>query len=150
MTISCSQCGRQLPEVETLEYRSCPHCGAEVATDPRPLDDVYVTIPPDSVPAPAEHRPPDLSPDADKKLAADEPFDEHTIEPQPLSPQKRPEIRPPDSPPPSSFFRTPPQQPQQPSAEQKKPPTKTVKRVMIAVLILLGVVILIMGGLFTF
>ena len=35
MKPSCPQCNQQLPEVEMVEYRFCPHCGAEIAAEPR-------------------------------------------------------------------------------------------------------------------
>ncbi len=37
MDLSCPKCSKQLPEVETLKYRFCPHCGAEIAAEPKKL-----------------------------------------------------------------------------------------------------------------
>jgi len=114
MPIDCPKCSKQLPEVETLKYRFCPHCGAEIAAAPKKLADASLTIPPDLAPP-------------------------------------HPKLKPPDIPPPSSFFRT-PSEPIKPPPQDihKQPPAKNRNKIIIAVLISLAVVILIIGGLFTF
>lgn len=35
MELTCPQCNQQLPDVETVQYRFCPHCGAELAAEPQ-------------------------------------------------------------------------------------------------------------------
>jgi DNA-directed RNA polymerase subunit RPC12/RpoP len=114
MDLSCPKCSKQLPEVETLKYRFCPHCGAEIAAAPKKLEDAFLTIAPDLAPP-------------------------------------QPKLKPPEIPPPSSFFRT-PSEPIKPPPQDihKQPPTKNRNKIIIAVLISLAVVILIIGGLFTF
>jgi hypothetical protein len=151
MQTNCPQCNKPLPEVETLEYRFCPHCGAELAVEPDKLDDVFLTIPPDLPPARADDSLSRLSPPAEQPPPDAGPSDDPTIEPQPLRPQSHPEIRPPSEKPPPGFFREPPAKtPPGPAQPINKPPAKNPKKILIAVLILLAVVILILGGLFTF
>jgi hypothetical protein len=166
MERTCPTCNQQLPEVETLEYRFCPHCGAEITAEPRLLDEAYLTIPPDLTPPQADGSPGDVNSEAGKKKAANAPLDDHTIAPQSVTPQNRPEIKPPAEPPPATFFRTPPPEPDHspPTAKKKqatktgplpsKPPKKTLPNsrhtIIIAILICLALVILILGGLFTF
>jgi hypothetical protein len=140
-----------LPEVETLEYRFCPHCGAKLTMEPDKLDEAFLTIPPDLPPAQAEDSLNRLSPPAEQPPPITAPTDDPTIEPQPFKPQGRPQIKPPSVTPPPGFFREPPKKaPPDPTQSIKKPPTKNSKKILIAVLILLAVVILILGGIFTF
>lgn len=162
----CPQCNQRLPEVETLKYRFCPHCGAEIAAEPVKLDEVYLTMPPDLTPQQAEPRQDDGDPEAEKKITATKQFEDHTIAPQPDIQQNRPEIKPPAEPPPATFFRTPPPKPNlpppvsekqgdadppsPPPLPKKQPPTRSYHKLIMAVLILLALVILILGGLFTF
>ena len=47
MDPSCPKCSKQLPEVETLKYRFCPHCGAEIPAEAGELDNAFLTRPPD-------------------------------------------------------------------------------------------------------
>ena len=166
MEQTCPQCNQQLPEVETLKYRFCPHCGAEIGAEPQPIDEAFLTIPPESPPPPLSAEPQDLRPAPEGKTPVAEPFEDQTIAPQSIGPEKRPQIRPPAEPPPPSFFRAPPSEPDpSPSIPQKQqtekvqaPPPKSSKKpaakphhkVIIAVLIILALVILILGGLFTF
>lgn len=166
MEQKCHRCNQQLPEVETLKYRFCPHCGAEIAAEPRPIDDAFLTIPPESPPPPVDAEPRDRGTGPEGKTPVAEPFKDQTIAPQPIGPEKRPQIRPPAEPPPPSFFRAPPSEPDSPpsipqkqQAEKvhapspkppKKPAAKHHHKVIIAVLIILALVILILGGLFTF
>ena len=166
MERTCPTCNQQLPKVETIEYRFCPHCGAEITTEPRLLDEAYLTIPPDLTPPQADNSPGDVNPEAEKKITAKEPLDDHTIAPQSATPQNRPEIKPPAEPPPATFFRTPPPEPdlspsipkkmqakkadRLPSKPPKKTPPKNHHKLMVAVLICLALVILLLGGLFTF
>jgi hypothetical protein len=166
MKRTCPTCNQQLPKVETIQYRFCPHCGAEIDAGPRPLDEAFLTVPPDSPLAPADAGPEDPGPAPEKTKPVSEPFDDQTIAPQLVSVEKRPQIRPPAEPPPPGFFRTPPSAPEPPPPKTKKqrikkthpppakPPKKTAtknhQKVIIAVLIALAVVILLLGGLFTF
>ncbi len=166
MNLKCPKCNQALSEVKTFKYRFCPHCGAEMAPEPEKLDEAYLTIPPDSPLPQADQKPNNAKAKTDHKLAEAVRLDDHTIAPQPITPQNRPSIKPPAQPPPSSFFRTPPSenyppppiptkkqvkkaQPPPPEPSPKKP-TKNHQKVIIAILILLALVILILGGLFTF
>ena len=166
MERNCPNCNQQLPEVEELRYRFCPHCGAEIVDEPRPLDEAFLTIPPESPPPAVDAEPQDPGPVSEKTSPVAGQFEDQTIAPQPIIPQNRPQIKPPAEPPPPSFFRTPPSAPDPPPTLPKKqqaekmhtPPPKTPKKkaaknhqkVIMAVLIILALVILILGGLFTF
>jgi hypothetical protein len=146
MKLKCPKCSHPLPEVEALEFRFCPHCGAEIAAEPRHLDDAYLTIPPEPLPPQADNPPMDLSPQTDKKEAVTRQFNDHTGEPQP----------------PASFFRT--RSAEKTPAihteetEEKTSPRKEVKKqsptkkrnIIIAALVILALIILLLGGLFTF
>ena len=160
MKLTCPKCNKPLPEVETIKYRFCPHCGAEIAAEPQHLDDAYLTIPPEPPPPPQADNPPtDLSPQTEKKIGVTRPFNDQTSEPQPPLSRQQPKLKPPHTPPPASFFRT-------RSAEKKPPihtkektsPKKDVKKqsptkkrnIIIAALIILALIILLLGGLFTF
>ncbi|MBW2518587.1 MAG: zinc ribbon domain-containing protein [Deltaproteobacteria bacterium] len=159
MEPSCPKCNKPLPQVETIKYRFCPHCGAEIAAEPRRLDDAYLTIPPDPLPPQADSPPTDLNPQTEKKIGVTRRFNDQTIEPRPPVSRQQPKLTPPDTPPPDSFFRT-------RSAEKKPPihtkeqtsPKKDVKKqsptqkrnIIIAALIILALIILLLGGLFTF
>jgi len=153
MDLTCPQCNKQLPEVETLEYRFCPHCGAEVKAESGKLDDTRLTIPPDLTPPQLKQAPQGLSPQTGKQATRTESINDQTVEPQPSSTHTHTEIKPPDTPPPSGFFRVSAAE-QAPFDKKKdfieKPPGKKHRKLIIAVLILLAVIILILGGLFTF
>jgi DNA-directed RNA polymerase subunit RPC12/RpoP len=153
MELLCPKCSKQLPEVEILKYRFCPHCGAEIAAEPKKLEDAFLTIPPDLAPQHPKQTPKSLSLDTQtgKKLTLNGRFNDQTIEPQTTTTQPQAKLKPPDIPPPSSFFRT-PSEPIKPPPQDihKQPPTKNRNKIIIAVLISLAVVILIIGGLFTF
>ena len=149
MEPTCTECNTPLPEVETLEYRFCPNCGAKLAAEPARLDEAFLTIPPDLPPAQTDDSLSRLSPPAEQPPITG-PTDDPTVEPQPFKPQSRPELKPPSVTPPPGFFREPsPQAPPDPIESPKKPLTKNPKKILIAVLILLTVVILRLGGLFT-
>ena len=170
MQPTCPQCSKKLPEVETLKFRFCPNCGAEIAAEPQPLDDAYLTIPPDSPPPQADHRPMDLSPETEKKMAVTDPFDHQTSEPQPIANRQPPKLKAPVTPPPASFFRTPPDETSNSIRSEKKLPLKTVRsekklppkknkkktspnknrKIVIAALVILAIIILLLGALFTF
>jgi hypothetical protein len=127
MKPSCPKCNQQLPEVETVEYRFCPHCGAEIAAERQQPDDADLTIPPDP--------------------------------PRPQANRQQLILKPPDTPPPDSFYRTPADKntPLFHSGEkgaakkdiEKQRPAKN-RKIIIAVLIVLALIILLLGGLFTF
>ncbi len=166
MDLTCPSCNQKLPEVETLKYRFCPHCGAEIDTKPRRLDEAFLTIPPDLPPIAVDAKPKDPGLAPERTTPENGQFNDQTIAPQPITPEKRPHIRPPAEPPPPGFFRTlpsendpPPSIPKKQLKKKadppltkpiKKPPTKNHHKVIIAVLIILAVVILILGWLFTF
>jgi hypothetical protein len=159
MPIACPQCSKPLPQVETLEFRFCPHCGAEIAAEPRQLDDAYLTLPPDSPPAQADHRPMDVSPETEEKIAGTGPFNDQTSEPQVMESRQRPKLKPPDSPPPAGFFRTPsdektpsirPAEKVPPKKDIKKPSPTKKRNIIIAALVILAVIVLLLGALFTF
>jgi hypothetical protein len=137
MQTNCPQCSQQLPEAENIEYRFCPHCGAEIAAE---------ALQPEQTPDGLS-----VDPQGGKKPDQKRQLNDHTIAPQSVIPQNRPEIKPPPEPPPPSFFRIEPIETDPPPPKPKKQPlTKNHHKVIIAVLILLAVVILILGGLFTF
>ena len=159
MALSCPKCSKKLPEVETLEFRYCPHCGAEIAAEPQQLDDAYLTIPPDSPPPQTGHRPIDVSPETEKKMAVTDPFDDQTREPQPMAGRSQARLKPPDTPPPASFFRTrsdektpsirPAEKVPPKRDDKKQSPTKN-RNIIIAALVILAIIILLLGALFTF
>ena len=158
MDLSCPKCSKQLPEVETLKYRFCPHCGAEIPVEPRKLDNALLTIPPD-----LSKRQPETTADVVSRPTGENgsttiSFDDQTIEPQPVIKRPRPKINPPDTPPPSSFFRiSPAEKTNSIRSGEKVPPKKVIKkqsptktRNIIAALVILAIIILVLGGLFTF
>ena len=159
MALNCPKCSKQLPEVEKIEYRFCPHCGAEIAAESRQLDEVYLTIPPDSPPPPAGQPPVDLSQETEKKIAVTDPFNDQTSAPQPMANRQKPKLKPPDTPPPNNFFRTHSAEKTHPIRSGKKdapkkdikkqPPTQN-RKIIIVTLVILAMIILLLGGLFTF
>jgi hypothetical protein len=159
MEPSCPKCSKPLPETETLEFRFCPHCGAEITTKLQQLDDAYLTIPPDSPPPQADRRAMDLSPQTEKRITVTDPFDDQTREPQPMASRQEPKLTPPSTPPPASFFRTRsdektpsirPAEEVPPKRDHKKQsPTKN-RNIVIAALVILAIIILLLGALFTF
>ena len=151
MPISCPKCSKQLPEVETLKYRFCPHCGAEIPAEPKKLDNASLTIPPDLSERQPKQSADVLSPQTDENVSTTRSFNDQTIIPQTVVKRSRPKINPPDTPPPSGFFRSSPEKKEPPPPDLKQqPPAKSRRNIIIAILILLVVVILIMGGIFTF
>lgn len=151
MPTFCPKCHNSLPEVETLKYQFCPHCGAEIPAESEKLDNALRTIPPDLSKQQPKQMADFLSPQPDEKVSATKSFNDQTIEPQPVLKRSRPKISPPDTPPPSSFFRISSEKKEPlPLDLKEQPPAKSRRNVIIAILILLVVVILIMGGLFTF
>ena len=159
MPSECPQCSKPLPEVETLEFRFCPHCGAEITAEPQPLDDAYLTIPPDSAPPQADQRPMDLSPEAAKKISVAGQFTDKTSAPQPPAGRPQPRLKPPDTPPPVSFFRVrsdektplarPAEKVPQKRDHKEQSPTKN-RNIVIATLVILVMLVLLLGALFTF
>ena len=159
MPTSCPKCSKDLPEVETLKYRFCPHCGAEIAAAPAKLDSAMRTIPPDLSEQPSQPRAAVLGPQPDENVSGTTPFDDQTGEPQPVVKRSRPKINPPDTPPPTSFFRVSAVKKTNSirSAEEvasknvieKQPSTKN-RTVIIVGLIILAIIIVVLGGLFTF
>ena len=159
MPISCPKCSKQLPEVETLKYRFCPHCGAEIPADPGELDNAFLTMPPDLSKRQPKRTADILSPCTDENGSTTKSFNDQTVEPQPLVKRPRPKIKPPDTPPPSSFFRiSPAEKTHSIRPGEEAPPKKAVKiqsptktrNIIIATLFILVIIILVLGGLFTF
>jgi hypothetical protein len=159
MALSCPKCSKPLPEVETLNYRFCPHCGAEITAHSQQLDDAYLTIPPDSPPPHDSHQPMELSPETEKKITFAGPLDDQPREPQPMADRPQPKLKPPDTPPPASFFRArSAENTHTIRTEEKMPPKKDIKKqsptkkrnIIIAALVILAMIILLLGGLFTF
>jgi DNA-directed RNA polymerase subunit RPC12/RpoP len=151
MPISCPKCHNSLPEVETLKYRFCPHCGTEIPAKPKKLDNALLTIPPDLSERQPKQLADVLSPPTDENASTTRSFNDQTIEPQLVVKRSRPKINPPDTPPPASFFRISPEKKEPPPPDLKQQlPAKSHRNIIIAILILLVVVILIMGGIFTF
>ena len=159
MEPSCPKCSKPLPEVETVKYRFCPHCGSEIAAESQQLDDAYLTMPPDPLPPREDKGLMDLKPETEKKITVTGPFDDPTSEPPPTADRSQLRLKPPDTPPPVSFFRT--RSAEKTPAihtEEKTSPKKDVKKqsatkkrnIIIAALIILGLIILLLGGLFTF
>ena len=159
MQTTCSKCNQQLPEMETLEFRFCPHCGAEIAPEPGQMEDAYLTIPPDPPPPPTEYPPMDLRPETDKKETAPDRFDDRTAEPQTATDRQQLKLKPPESPPPAGFFRNRseekpplvrPAEKVPPEKEHKKQASTKNRKIGITILIILVIMILVLGALFTF
>ncbi len=159
MDLSCPKCSLQLPEVETLEYRFCPRCGAEISAKPKKLDEAFQTIPPDLAAQQPKQTPKVLGSETGQKAIFTGKFNDKTIEPQPMAKLPQPKINPPDTPPPSSFFRiSSTEKTHSISSGEKVPPKKIKKKqsatknrtLIIATLVILAVIILALGGLFTF
>ena len=159
MKLTCPKCNKPLPEVETIKYRFCPHCGAEIAAESQQLDDAYLTMPPDPLPPREDKLLTDLKPETEKKIAVTGPFDVPTSEPPPAADRSQLRLKPPDTPPPASFFRTRSAEKTPPlHTEEKTSPKKDIKKqsptqkrnIIIAALVILALIILFFGGLFTF
>jgi hypothetical protein len=159
MDLACPKCQKSLPEVETLKYRFCPHCGAEVPAEPRKLDNALLTIPPDLSKRQPKRTVDVMSPPTGENGSKTTSINDQTIAPQPVIKRPRPEIKPPDTPPPSSFFRiSPAEKANSISSGEKLPPKKVIKKqsptktrnIIIAALVILVIIILVLGGLFTF
>jgi hypothetical protein len=159
MEQTCPKCNRQLPDVETLEFRFCPHCGAEIAPEPRQIEDAYLTIPPDPPFPPAEHRPMDFRAESEIKEPAVDRLNDQTGEPQSKTDRQPLELKPPKSPPPAGFFRTcskekppliRPAEKVRPENEHKKQASTQNRKIVITILVVLVIIILGLGALFTF
>jgi DNA-directed RNA polymerase subunit RPC12/RpoP len=150
MDLSCPKCSRQLPKVETLEYRFCPHCGAEIPAKPKKLERAFQTLPPDLAAEAHKKRPERSTPDASDPASTISPANHQTIEPSPMTKRSRPKIKPPVTAPPPSFFRmSPEKKPPAPEDIKTQPATKS-RNIIIVALIILAVIILVLGGFFTF
>ena len=159
MPMTCPKCSRPLPEVKTLKFRFCPHCGAEIAAEPQQLEDAFLTIPPDPPPPKTDRQPMDLSPETDIKTTTDDPFDDQTITPQTVTDRQQLKLKPPDSPPPASFYRNRsdekrptirPAEKVPPKIDQKKEPSSKNRKIIIATLVILVIIILVLGAIFSF
>jgi DNA-directed RNA polymerase subunit RPC12/RpoP len=159
MELKCPKCSKPLPEVETLEYRFCPRCGAEISAKPEKLDEAFQTIPPDLPVQQPDQTPKGLDSETGQKEIFTKKFDDKTIAPQPMAGLKPPELKPPDTPPPSSFYRIhSAEKTQAITPKEQVPPGKVIKRpsatknrnIIIATVVILAVIILVLGGLFTF
>ena len=159
MPVKCSRCSQALPDVETLEFRFCPHCGAEIAPEPGQIENAYLTIPPDPPLPPADHRPMELRPETETKEKAVERFNDRTGEPQTATKKQQLKLKPPESPPPAGFFRTrsdeeprlvhPAENVPMENEHKKKASTKN-RKIVITILVILVIIILVLGALFTF
>ena len=153
MQLTCPKCSQKLPEAEALKYRFCPHCGAEITVEPKKLKDASLTIPPDLAPRQTRQKPDKLSSKTGQNESPFGQFNNPTIEPQLTATQ-------PNTPPPASFFRIRAAKKPQPTGPPQKAPPKEVapkptstrnrNKIIIGTLVLLAVIILILGGLFTF
>ena len=159
MELTCPKCSKPLPEVETLEFRFCPHCGAEISAEPRQIEDAYLTIPPDPPAPPADHPPTDLHPRSEKKAAAVGRIDDQTGQPHTVINRQQLKLKPPKSAPPVSFFRNRsdekpplirPAEKETPKTDHKKQPSPKNRKIVIAILVALVIIILVLGALFTF
>ena len=159
MDLLCPKCSMPLPEVENLEYRFCPACGAEISAKPKRLEAAFQTIPPDLSAQQPEQPPNALDSETGPKAIFTEKFNDESIAPQSVDRLQQPELKPPDTPPPSSFNRIRPVEKAQPASSKEQAPTKQViqerspsksRKIIIAGLIILALIILVLGGLFTF
>jgi DNA-directed RNA polymerase subunit RPC12/RpoP len=151
MNLSCPKCSKQLPQVETLQYRFCPHCGAEIPAEPKRLDEAFHTIPPDLNARRSKKIPKGPSPAATGIVNVARPSIGQTIEPNRINERSRPKIQPPATPPPASFFRVSPEKKiPAPKDIQQQPAAHNRNRIIVAVLILLAVIIMVVGGFLTF
>ena len=150
MEPTCPKCGQPLPEVQSMEYRFCPHCGAEITAESKKNDNVYLTTP-DLASRQPRQTPKRLKSGTEKEPALGGRFSDPTIEPQPKARHPQPKLKPPEAPPPSSFSRT----SEAPTAafrqdNNKKQSSKNRNKIIFAFLALLAVIILIIGLRFTF
>lgn len=159
MEPSCPKCNKPLPEVETLEFRFCPHCGAEITDEPRQMEDAFLTIPPDPPPQKADRQPVDLSPETEITATVKVSFNDETIAPQTATNRQQLKLKPPDSPPPASFYRNRndekrptirPAEKVPPKIDHQKQPSTKNSKIIIVTLVILVIIILVLGALFTF
>jgi hypothetical protein len=149
MPIACPKCNHQLPQVETLEYRFCPYCGVEIPAEPKKLDDTFQTIPPDLTAERQQKSKQDVDPEIREVDIG--PSIQKTQEPKPRPKRDRPKINPPATPPPPSFLRTRPEEKDStPIHDYREPAAKNRKRILIITLALIALLILLIGGYFTF
>ena len=159
MDLLCPKCSMPLPEVENLEYRFCPACGAEISAKPKRLEAAFQTIPPDLSAQQPEQPPNVLDSETGPKAIFTEKFNDETIAPQSMDRLQQPELKPPDKPPPSSFYRVRSvEKPHPTRSEVKAPPKRVIQKrspakkrnIIIATLVFLALIILVLGGIFTF
>jgi len=127
MRSECPKCNTPLPEIETLKFRFCPHCGAEIVAERQQLDDAYLMVPPESA-----------LPRSDQQQFNLKPPDT----PPPASFFRSPPDR-----------KTPALHSEDKGAAkkdiEKQRPTRN-RNLIIAAMIILAMIILLLGGLFTF
>ena len=159
MQLECPKCNMQLPEVENLEYRFCPACGAEITVKPKKLDNAFLTVPPNLSAQRPGQKSKTLDSETGPKVIFTETPDEKTIAPQSMPKLRQPELKAPDTPPPSSFHRIRSvEKPQHTLSKGKIPPKQIIQQrspakkrnIIIASLVILGLIILALGGVFTF
>jgi len=159
MELKCPQCHKHLPEVENLEYRFCPMCGAEITVRPEKLDDAFLTVPPDLSAQQPRQKSNTFDSEKSPKVTFAEKSNNKTIAPQSMATLSQPELKPPDTPPPSSFHRIRSVENAQPTlAKEKNPPNQIIKQrspskkrnIIIVGLVILALIILALGGVFTF
>ena len=148
-----------LPEVENLEYRFCPGCGTEISAEPKKLDDAFQTIPPDLSAQSPGQKITTSDPDPGLNAIRKENLNDKTIVPQPMTKLRQPHLKPPDTPPPPGFHRTRSiEKPHLPRSEKNAPPKRIIhkrsaaknRNILIVSLVVLALIILVLGGLFTF
>lgn len=159
MQLTCPQCNMPLPEVETLEYRFCPGCGAEIPAKSETLDEAFQTIPPDLSAQRTQQKSNASDSETGPNVKFVEKLNDKTSAPQSMAKSRRPELKPPNTPPPTSFHRIRSVETfQSTRSEGKAPPEQIIQKrpsakyrnIIIAGLIVLALIILLLGGLFTF
>ena len=159
MELKCPKCNSQLPEVENLEYRFCPTCGAEITAGPKKLDEAFLTVPPDLSAQQPRQKSNTFDSEKSPKVTFTEKSNNKTIAPQSMATLSQPELKPPDTPPPSSFHRIRSVESPQPTlAKEKNPPKQIIQKrspskkrnIIIVGLVILALIILALGGVFTF
>ena len=159
MDLICPKCSSQLPEVENLKYRFCPTCGAEITVRPKKLDNAFLTVPPNLSAQRPGQKSKALDSEKGPKVIFTEKSTNKTIAPQSMAKLRQPELRPPDTPPPSSFHRIRTiENPQSTLSKEKILPKQIIQQrspakkrnIIIACLVILALIILALGGVFTF
>jgi hypothetical protein len=145
MSLSCPNCKTVLPQDGELEYRFCPHCGADITAPGAEIAEDFQTIPPDLDHTVGSHHEQARQPDRVEKPSA-----ANTNQtPEPVIAAKikpRPAIVPPPGQPPKGFYRPdsphPTSRPVNIRAGRIIKPRKSIKLRIIAI----GAIAIILGG----